>query len=162
MDRMVTHPLLPSEPRRSTTYGLWVRSHAPGAESAAYALLGEVRAAISAAYPRTGRCIDLLEPRARALPPAHLPWFWDTVAHLLSAHHGRTAAGAYALARSAERDHALAVDSDWRRANALLLAAAGALPVRELGDHSPLTLMKTSSRCHLSPGRGRRRRSPLA
>lgn len=133
--RMLAHALLPPEPHRSATYALWVTSHDPREESAALAVVDEMAAAVSAAYPRLGRAVDRLRARARALPPAHRPWFWDTVAHRLSGGPGRTAAKAYTLARAAERDHALPVDPGWRRANVLLCAAAGALPVKELSDH---------------------------
>ncbi|WP_264937153.1 hypothetical protein, partial [Streptomyces sp. A012304] len=132
---MLAHALLPAQTHRSATYALWVKAHDPGAESAALALLDEVRAAMSAAYPKMGRCLDRLQGRARALPVEHLPWFWDTVAHRLCGYPGRAAAKAYGLARKAERDHALPVDADWRRANVLLIAGAGALPVKELSDH---------------------------
>lgn len=133
--RMLAHALLPPEPHRSVTYALWVTSQDPEGESAALAVLDEVRAAVSSAHPRPGRCLDRLQRRAPALPPAHLPWFWDTVAHRLSGYPGRAAAKAYTLARKAEQDHALPVDPDWRRANVLLCAGAGALPVKELSDH---------------------------
>ncbi|MFJ3306568.1 hypothetical protein ACIPSA_26285 [Streptomyces sp. NPDC086549] len=132
---MPTHALLPAEPHRSTTYADWVKTYDPAAERAALALLDEVRSAVLSAYPKMGRCLDRLERRSRELPPAHLPWFWDTVAHRLCGYPGRTAAKAYTLARKAERDRALPVDSDWRRANVMLFAAAGALPVKELSEH---------------------------
>ncbi|QTE02753.1 hypothetical protein [Streptomyces cyanogenus] len=132
---MFTHDLLPAEPHRSTTYALWVASHDPGAECAAAALLGEVSAAVSSAYPRMGRCLERLRRPASRLPPAHLPWFWDTVAHRLLGYPGGAAAKAYTLARKAEQEHALPVDPGWRRADARLLAAHGALPVKELSEH---------------------------
>ncbi|MEU6669661.1 hypothetical protein [Streptomyces sp. NPDC046727] len=132
---MLTHDLLPTETHRSRTYARWVTSHDPGAESAAVALLDEVGAAVSSAYPRMGRCLERLRRPARGLPPAHLPWFWDTVAHRLLGYPGGAAAKAYTLARKAEQEHALPVDPDWRRANAQLFAAHGALPVKELSEH---------------------------
>ncbi|MEV8554101.1 hypothetical protein AB0L04_30345 [Streptomyces glaucescens] len=132
---MVTQVPLPPEPNRSTAYADWAAAHDPGAARAARGLLDVVRDAIASAYPRTGRCVDILRRHADGLPAAHLPWFWDTVGHRLLAGHPRTAARAFALARSAERTHALPVDPDWRRANALLFARAGALPAKELGDH---------------------------
>ncbi|MBL1104133.1 hypothetical protein JK361_05855 [Streptomyces sp. 5-8] len=132
---MLTHDLLPAEPHRSRTYARWVASHDPGAESAAVALLDEVSAAVSSAYPRMGRCLERLRRPASGLPPAHRPWFWDTVAHRLLGFPGGAAAKAYTLARKAEQEHALPADPDWRRANAWLLATHGALPVKELSDH---------------------------
>ncbi|GGS77716.1 hypothetical protein [Streptomyces cinerochromogenes] len=132
---MLTHDLLPAEPHRSRTYTLWVTSRDPGAESAAAALLDEVSAAVSSAYPKMGRCLERLRRPASGLPPAHLPWFWDTVAHRLLGYPGGAAAKAYSLARKAEQEHALPVDPAWRRANALLFAAHGALPVKELSEH---------------------------
>ncbi|GAA3096595.1 hypothetical protein [Streptomyces echinatus] len=132
---MLTHDLLPTEPHRSTTYARWVTSHDPGAETAAVALLGEVSSAVSAAYPRMGRCLERLRRPASGLPPARQPWFWDTVGHRLLGYPGGAAAKAYTLARKAEQEHALPVDPDWRRANAYLFATRGALPVKELSDH---------------------------
>ncbi|MEU2060412.1 hypothetical protein [Streptomyces sp. NPDC013455] len=132
---MLTHGLLPTEPHRSRTYVLWAASHDPAAERAADALLGEVAVAVSSAYPRMGRCLERLRRPASGLPAAHLPWFWDTVAHRLLGYPGGAAAKAYTLARKAEREHALPVDPGWRRANTLLLATRGALPVKELSEH---------------------------
>ncbi|MFI2205056.1 hypothetical protein ACH47Z_30570 [Streptomyces sp. NPDC020192] len=132
---MHKHALLPAEPHRSTTYVLWAAANDPAEHGAALALLDEVRTAVSRAYPKMGRCLDQLRRRARSLPPAHLPWFWDTVAHRLLGCPGGTAAKAYTLARKAEQEHALDVDPDWRRANALLCAARGELPVTELSRH---------------------------
>ncbi|MGW2485887.1 hypothetical protein ACWCV9_01540 [Streptomyces sp. NPDC001606] len=132
---MLTHALLPTESHRSATYVLWVTSHDPGAASAAGALLDEVAAAVGSAYPKMGRCLETLRRRAGRLPAAHLPWFWDTVAHRLLGYPGRAAAKAYSLARKAEQEHALPVDPDWRRANALLCASRGGLPVKELSEH---------------------------
>ncbi|WP_432154942.1 hypothetical protein [Streptomyces tricolor] len=132
---MLTHDLLPAETHRSRTYALWAASHDPDAESTAVSLLDEVSAAVASAYPKMGRCLERLRRPASGLPPAHLPWFWDTVAHRLLGCPGGAAAKAYALARKAEQQHALPVDPDWRRANALLFAARGALPVKELSEH---------------------------
>ncbi|MGR4879468.1 hypothetical protein ACIPUC_08555 [Streptomyces sp. LARHCF249] len=72
---------------------------------------------------------------ARQLPPRHLPWFWDTVAHRLISWDPKAAGRAYTQARTAEREHALPVDPAWRRENVLLLARAGALPAKELSGH---------------------------
>ncbi|MFI9244652.1 hypothetical protein ACIGXF_19125 [Streptomyces sp. NPDC053086] len=132
---MLTHDLMPTEPHRSTAYALWVTRHDPGAVSAAVALLDEVASAVSSAYPKMGRCLERLRRPASGLPPAHQPWFWDTVAHRLLGYPGGAAAKAYTLARKAELEHALPVDPDWRRANARLFAARGALPVKELSEH---------------------------
>ncbi|WBO62150.1 hypothetical protein [Streptomyces camelliae] len=132
---MHKHALLPAEPHRSTTYALWAAAHDPAEHSAALALLDEVGTAVTRAYPKMGRCLDQLRRRARSVPSAHLPWFWDTVTHRLLGYPGGTAAKAYTLARKAEQEHALAVDPDWRRAQALLCAARGELPVKELSQH---------------------------
>ncbi|WP_318199888.1 hypothetical protein [Streptomyces sp. SCL15-4] len=132
---MLTHDLLPAESHRSATYALWAAAHDPDAGSAAVALLDEMSAAVSAAYPKMGRCLERLRRSASRLPPAHLPWFWDTVAHRLLGYPGGAAAKAYTLARKAEQEHALPVDPRWRRANALLFAARGGLPVKELSEH---------------------------
>lgn len=126
---------LPPEPHRSEAYADWARAHDPGAEAAAVDLLADVRDRISRAYPKAGRALDGMEFLARALPPSHLPWYWDTMAHRLISWDLRAAGRAYTLARTAEREHALPVDPAWRRANVLLLAGAGALPVKELSGH---------------------------
>ncbi|MCJ1676374.1 hypothetical protein MTF65_03200 [Streptomyces sp. APSN-46.1] len=73
--------------------------------------------------------------RARRLPPAHLPWFWDTVGHRLIGYGSRPGGRAYAAARAAEAAHGLPVDPGYRRANALLFAAGGAMPAKEFGAH---------------------------
>ncbi|MGW0394615.1 hypothetical protein ACWDYJ_27750 [Streptomyces sp. NPDC003042] len=132
---MNTSVPLPSDPSRSQAYAAWVRAHDPGAESAALALLVEVRTRISDAYPKAGRAIDGLESLAHRLPPPHLPWFWDTAAQRLISWDRKVAGRAYTLARKAEREHALRVDPAWRRENVLLFAGAGALPVKELSGH---------------------------
>lgn len=126
---------LPSEPHRSEAYADWVRAHDPGAEAAAVGLLADVRDRISRAYPKAGRALDGMAYLARALPPGHLPWFWDTMAHRLISWDLKAAGRAYTLARTAERQHALPVDPAWRRENVLLFARAGALPVKELSGH---------------------------
>ncbi|MBD0741064.1 hypothetical protein [Streptomyces sp. CBMA152] len=134
---MHLHVPLPSDPSRSTVYVDWVRATDadPAAEAAALAVVDEVGASIASAYPKTGRCVDVLERRALRLPPAHLPWFWDTVGHRLISWHPRSAARAYTLARKAEREQKLPMDADRHRANVLLYAREGALPVKELNDH---------------------------
>ncbi|MCE0444652.1 hypothetical protein LT493_02485 [Streptomyces tricolor] len=53
---------------------------------------------MASAYPKMGRCLERLRRPASGLPPAHLPWFWDTVAHRLLGCPGGAAAKAYALA----------------------------------------------------------------
>ncbi|MFE1789048.1 hypothetical protein ACFW7J_11755 [Streptomyces sp. NPDC059525] len=126
---------LPAGPHLSTVYTDWTRAHDPAAEPAAVELFDEVLSTIHRAYEKPGRFVDGLERRVRGLDPAHLPWFWDTVGHKLIAWHLRSAARAYALARKAERAHALPVDPDWHRANLLLFARAGALPGAELSGH---------------------------
>lgn len=126
---------LPSDPSRSEAYADWARAYDQGAEDAARGLLADVRERISRAYPKAGRALDELAGLARPLPPAHLPWYWDTVAHRLASWDTRTAGRAYTLARTAEREHDLPVDPLWRRQNVLLLARAGALPVKELSGH---------------------------
>ncbi|MFZ3475042.1 hypothetical protein ACODT3_00780 [Streptomyces sp. 4.24] len=126
---------LPSDPSRSEAYADWARAHDQGAEDAARGLLADVRDRIHRAYPKAGRALDELAGLARPLPPAHLPWYWDTVAHRLASWDTRTAGRAYTLARTAEREHDLPVDPAWRRQNVLLLARSGALPVKELSGH---------------------------
>ncbi|MFD9405837.1 hypothetical protein ACFWBN_02270 [Streptomyces sp. NPDC059989] len=126
---------LPTDPGSSEAYADWARAHEPGAEAAALGLLAEARDRIHRAYPKAGRALDALAGLARRLPPAHLPWYWDTVAHRLTSWDPRTAGRAYTLARTAEREHALPVDPAWRRENVLLFARAGALPVKELSGH---------------------------
>ncbi|MFG3510463.1 hypothetical protein ACGF5F_33765 [Streptomyces sp. NPDC047821] len=125
---------LPRTPFSSTLYVDWVRAHDPGAEPAARELLDAARNGLHGAYEKPGRFLDGIAIRARQLPPAHLPWFWDTVGHWLSAavRSPRHAGRAYAEARKAERDHALAVDPEFHRANTLLFAGAGALPAKDL------------------------------
>ncbi|MCB5164481.1 hypothetical protein LG634_06480 [Streptomyces bambusae] len=126
---------LPSDPRRSDSYADWARSHGPDAEEAARSVLAAVGDRISRAYPKAGRALDELTRLARPLPAAHLPWFWDTVAHRFASWDTRAAGRAYTLARAAEREHDLPVDPQWRRRNVALLAGAGALPVKELSGH---------------------------
>ncbi|MEU9254631.1 hypothetical protein AB0D66_22615 [Streptomyces sp. NPDC048270] len=126
---------LPSEPHRSEAYADWVRAHDPGAGAAAAGLLADVRERVSRAYPKAGRALDGMAHLSRGLPPAHLPWFWDTMAHRLASWAPKAAGRAYTLARAAEREHTLPVDPAWRRGNVLLLARSGALPAKELRGH---------------------------
>ncbi|MDX2915185.1 hypothetical protein [Streptomyces griseiscabiei] len=130
----VTVPL-PAQPHTSTVYVDWARAHDPAAESVALDALETVRTRIGVAYEKPGRFLTEMERRARHLPTAHLPWFWDTVGHRLTRWSARYAGKAFALARKAERDHALPVDGEWYRANVLLFAGLGALPAKDLTDH---------------------------
>ncbi|MEV8533745.1 hypothetical protein [Streptomyces sp. NPDC051211] len=132
---MTSQILLPSNPRTSAVYTDWVRAHDPGAEPAALALIDVADKARMRAYEKPGRFVDGMEFQARQLPPAHLPWFWDTVGHWLLTGQQRAAARCYTLARKAERAHQLPVDPDWHRANVLLYASHGALPATELSGH---------------------------
>ncbi|MBP5862851.1 hypothetical protein F3K20_20725 [Streptomyces scabiei] len=113
----------------------WVRAHDPAGEPVALDALAAVRARIPVAYEKPGRFLTGMEQWARRLPPAHLPWFWDMVGHRLTGWSARYAGKAFALARTAEREHGLPVDEEWYRANVLLLAGFGALPVTELTGH---------------------------
>ncbi|QGV76913.1 hypothetical protein [Streptomyces ficellus] len=128
---------LPGTPLSSSLYVDWVLAHDPGAEPAARRLLDTARGELPVAWEKPGRFLDGLAVRVRQLPPAHLPWFWDTVGHWLTAalRSPRHAARAYGEARKAERTHALPVDADYHRANTLLFARAGALPAKELTEH---------------------------
>lgn len=113
----------------------WVLAHDPGAEPAARQLTEEIREGLYRAYEKPGRFVDGLERQARQLPPAHLPWFWDTVGHRMIRSLPKHAGRVYALARKAERDHALPVDVELRIGNARLFARAGALPAKEFTAH---------------------------
>ncbi|MFD3871505.1 hypothetical protein [Streptomyces sp. NPDC058623] len=126
---------LPALPRTSVLYTDWARAHDPAARAAAVALLDEALGGFHVAHEKPGRFLDGLERRVRDLDPAHLPWFWDTIGHRLIDWHPRSAARAYASARTAERTHGLPVDPDHHRANLLLFARAGALPATELSGH---------------------------
>ncbi|MER7758649.1 hypothetical protein [Streptomyces sp. NPDC097619] len=132
MQRVV---VVPADPSRSEVYAEWVRAHEPGGEGAARLVLDGVRERISRAYPKAGRALEELAAPARGLPAAHLPWYWDTVAHRFASWDRRAAGRAYASARAAEREHQLPVDVDWRRRNVLFLAGVGALPAKELSGH---------------------------
>ncbi|GAA2260633.1 hypothetical protein GCM10010415_23760 [Streptomyces atrovirens] len=123
---------VPADPRVSETYADWARTRGPGVEADARVLLGRVGRSKATAWGKPGRFVDEAERMARGLPGAHLPWFWDTVGHWLLDLHRRSAARAYAKARTAERIHDLPVDPGWRRANLALFARSGALPATEL------------------------------
>ncbi|MGW0139428.1 hypothetical protein [Streptomyces calvus] len=123
----------PADHRVSETYVDWARTQGPGVEAEARALLERVGRRKATAWGKPGRFVDEAERMARDLPGAHLPWFWDTAGHWLLGLHRRSAARAYAKARTAERTHDLPVDAGWRRANLALFARFGALPATELG-----------------------------
>ncbi|MFE1412834.1 hypothetical protein ACFW6F_18790 [Streptomyces sp. NPDC058746] len=119
----------------STTYADWVAAHDPDAEPIARGLIDDMRSELGRLRTRPGGFVDAMAVRARRLPPAHLPWFWDTVGHRLIGHGSRPGGRAYAAARAAEAQHGLPVDAEYRRANALLFAKGGAMPAREFGAH---------------------------
>ncbi|MEV7614215.1 hypothetical protein [Streptomyces sp. NPDC089799] len=119
----------------STTYADWVTAHDPDAAEVARDLIDFMRAELGRSYDKPGGFVDTMAYRARQLPPAHLPWFWDTVGHRLIGYGSRPGGRAYAAARAAEAEHGLPVDPGYRRANALLFAAGGAMPAKEFGAH---------------------------
>ncbi|MFB7267640.1 hypothetical protein ACFCXH_36705, partial [Streptomyces nojiriensis] len=128
--------LLPaSGPHASTTYADWVAAHDPGAAGVARDLVEDMYTELGRSRDKPGRFVDTMTARARRLPPAHLPWFWDTVGHRLIGYGSRPGGRAYAAARAAEAEHGLPVDPGYRRANALLFAAGGAMPAKEFGVH---------------------------
>ncbi|KMO94324.1 hypothetical protein [Streptomyces roseus] len=119
----------------STTYADWVAAHDPGAAGSARDLIEDMRTELGRSRHKPGRFVDAMTARARRLPAAHLPWFWDTVGHRLIGFGSRPGGRAYAAARAAEAQHALPVEPAYRRANALLFAAGGAMPAKEFGAH---------------------------
>ncbi|MFF5446362.1 hypothetical protein [Streptomyces sp. NPDC012888] len=119
----------------STTYADWVAAHDPDALAHARGVMEDMRAELGRSYSKPGRFVDAMASRARRLPPAHLPWFWDTVGHRLLGYGSRPGGRAYAAARAAEAEHGLPVDTGYRRANALLFAAGGAVPAKEFAAH---------------------------
>ncbi|GGU82362.1 hypothetical protein GCM10010275_16810 [Streptomyces litmocidini] len=119
----------------STTYVDWVAAHDPGAVEAARGLVRDMGAEVSRSWTKPGAVVDAMARRARQLPPAHLPWFWDTVGHRLIGYGSRPGGRAYAAARAAEARHGLPVDPAYRRANGLLFAGGGAMPAKEFGAH---------------------------
>ncbi|MFJ8013344.1 hypothetical protein [Streptomyces sp. NPDC096339] len=128
--------LLPAAgPHTSTTYADWVAAHDPGAEPVARGLIDDMRSELGRLWTKPGGFVDAMAVRARRLPPAHLPWFWDTVGHRLIGYGSRPGGRAYAAARAAEAEHGLPVDPGYRRANALLFAKGGAMPAKEFGAH---------------------------
>ncbi|MER7513526.1 hypothetical protein ABTX82_35160 [Streptomyces lavendulae] len=128
--------LLPSGgTHTSTTYADWAAAHDPGAAGAARDLVEFMGAELGRSHHKPGGFVDTMAYRARQLPPAHLPWFWDTVGHRLIGYGSRPGGRAYAAARTAEAEHGLPVDPGYRRANARLFAAGGAMPAKEFGAH---------------------------
>ncbi|WP_234315142.1 hypothetical protein [Streptomyces globisporus] len=119
----------------STTYVDWVAAHDPGAVEAARGLVQDMGAEVNRSWTKPGAVVDAMARRARQLPPAHLPWFWDTVGHRLIGYGSRPGGRAYAAARAAEAQHGLPVDPAYRRANGLLFAKGGAMPAKEFGAH---------------------------
>lgn len=128
-------PPLPSDPTASALYLDWVRDNDPGAERAAEKILAAVRDALGVSYRHPGRFLDDMKRHARHLPPAHLPWFWDTVGHRLAGIAPRHAATAYADARDAEARHGLPADQGHHLGNTLLFARAGALGAKQVRAH---------------------------
>ncbi|MFJ3664684.1 hypothetical protein ACIPPM_30000 [Streptomyces sp. NPDC090119] len=122
-------------PHASTTYADWAAAHDPAAAGAARELVDGMRTELGRTWAKPGRFVDAMAVRARRLPPAHLPWFWDTVGHRLIGCGSRPGGRAYAAARAAEAEHGLPVDPGYRKANALLFAAGGAMPAKEFKAH---------------------------
>ncbi|MFC8954486.1 hypothetical protein ACFT8P_17890 [Streptomyces sp. NPDC057101] len=128
--------LLPSDgTHTSTTYADWVAAHDPDATAAARDLIRDMASELNRSWTKPGAFVDAMARRARRLPPAHLPWFWDTVGHRLIGYGSRPGGRAYVAARTAEAEHALPVDPAYRRANGLLFARGGAMPAKEFGAH---------------------------
>ncbi|WP_406065015.1 hypothetical protein OG462_37975 [Streptomyces sp. NBC_01077] len=119
----------------STTYADWVAAHDPDAAAAARDLTEAMGPELSRSWTKPGAFVDAMAWRARRLPPAHLPWFWDTVGHRLIGYGSRPGGRAYVAARAAEAEQGLAVDPAYRRANGLLFATGGAMPAKEFGAH---------------------------
>ncbi|MEU6882417.1 hypothetical protein [Streptomyces sp. NPDC046712] len=119
----------------STTYADWAAAHDPDAAGIARDLIDDMGSELNRSWTKPGRFVDTMAARARRLPPAHLPWFWDTVGHRLIGYGSRPGGRAYAAARAAEAQHGLPVDPGYRRANALLFARGGAMPAKEFGAH---------------------------
>ncbi|MEV4429906.1 hypothetical protein AB0K23_31995 [Streptomyces sp. NPDC049602] len=119
----------------STTYADWAAAHDPDAVEGARALVQDMGAELNRSWTKPGAFVDAMARRARQLPPAHLPWFWDTVGHRLIGYGSRPGGRAYVAARAAEAQHGLPVDPAYRRANGLLFAKGGAMPAKEFGAH---------------------------
>ncbi|MFJ8660192.1 hypothetical protein [Streptomyces sp. NPDC093795] len=128
--------LLPADgTHTSTTYADWVAAHDPDAAATARGLVEDMGAELNRSWQKPGAFVDSMAWHARRLPPAHLPWFWDTVGHRLIGYGSRPGGRAYVAARAAEAQHGLPVDPAYRRANGLLFAAGGAMPAKEFGAH---------------------------
>ncbi|MFD3727496.1 hypothetical protein [Streptomyces sp. NPDC058671] len=119
----------------STTYADWVAAHDPDAAATARDLVQDMTAELNRSWSKPGAFVDAMARRARRLPSAHLPWFWDTVGHRLIGYGSRPGGRAYVAARTAEAEHGLPVDPAYRRANGLLFARGGAMPAKEFGAH---------------------------
>ncbi|KQX54711.1 MULTISPECIES: hypothetical protein [unclassified Streptomyces] len=119
----------------STAYADWVAAHDPAAATVARDLIADMGAELNRSWTKPGAFVDAMAARARRLPPAHLPWFWDTVGHRLIGYGSRPGGRAYVAARAAEAQHGLPVDPAYRRANGLLFATGGAMPAKEFGAH---------------------------
>ncbi|WP_329285861.1 hypothetical protein [Streptomyces sp. NBC_00691] len=119
----------------STTYADWVAAHDPDALAAATRLVEEMGSELARSWTKPGAFVDLMARRARQLPLAHLPWFWDTVGHRLIGYGSRPGGRAFVAARAVEAEHGLTVDPAYRRANGLLFARGGAMPAKEFGAH---------------------------
>ena len=76
--------MLPPRPNSLVPYVDWVLAHDAGAEPAARELMESVESGLLRAYEKPGRFLDDMTWLARRLPPAHLPPFWDSVAHRMS------------------------------------------------------------------------------
>lgn len=122
----------------STTYADWVAAHDPDAAAAARDLTDAMGDELNRSWTKPGAFVDAMAWRARQLPAAHLPWFWDTVGHRLIGYGSRPGGRAYVAARAAEAEHGLPVDPAYRRANGLLFATGGAMPAKEFGAHQRL------------------------
>ncbi|MEU4080672.1 hypothetical protein [Streptomyces venezuelae] len=129
--------LLPATGRThvSTTYADWVAAHDPDAAAEAREVNEAMGAELSRSWTKPGAFVDTMAWRARRLPVAHLPWFWDTVGHRLIGYGSRPGGRAFVAARTAEAEHGLTVDPAYRRANGLLFARGGAMPAKEFGAH---------------------------
>ncbi|MER5309391.1 hypothetical protein ABT034_16565 [Streptomyces sp. NPDC002773] len=128
--------LLPADgTHTSTTYADWAAAHDPDAAATARGLVEDMGAELNRSWQKPGAFVDSMAWHARRLPPAHLPWFWDTVGHRLIGYGSRPGGRAYVAARAAEAQHGLPVDPAYRRANGLLFAAGGAMPAKEFGAH---------------------------
>jgi hypothetical protein len=122
-------------PPSPTLYTDWVRTNDPGRTADARSIADDLAAAAPRALAKPGRLLDDLARRARSLPPAHRPPFWDTAGYHLLRYSRRHAALAYGHARAAETENGLAADSGHRIGVALLFARSGALAAKEIRAH---------------------------